>query len=290
MTQPPGGYPPPDPGHRPPVDPFRAPPPDWPAGPREPSRSGQPAQPARPYGPPAQPYGQPTQAYGQPTQAYGEPPPFGEPGPPGGSGPPYQPPGGAAPGGAPGPPPRRRRRGLLILALGLAGVLVLCAGGGVAAWLLTRDPDRDGAETPTVAVQSFLQAVYRDLDPAAAASLVCSEARDEDSLSTKIDEIRAYEETEVDPTFSWTDPTVVDETDELAVLSVTITMTTEHEKTSEQTLHVSVLDKEPHGWWVCDLETVPEDPADEGEPGDEGGPGEEGESGDDESGEDQSGG
>jgi hypothetical protein len=140
--------------------------------------------------------------------------------------------------------------------IALAGALVLCAGGGVATWLLTRDTDTDGAETPTLAVQSFLQAVYQDMDPAGAAALVCSESRDQGALETKIDEIRAYRETAVDPSFAWTDPTVVEELEELALVEVTVTITTGDEKTADQNLRVSVLDKDANGWWVCDLETV----------------------------------
>jgi hypothetical protein len=136
--------------------------------------------------------------------------------------------------------------------------LVLCAGGGVAAWLLLGDGDRGGAETPAAAVQEFLEAVYRERDPAGAAALVCSEARDQAALATKIDELRAYEETQANPRFSWSDPAVVEETGQLTVVSVTITLITDDEKTSEQTLHVSVLDKQARGWWVCDVETAPE--------------------------------
>jgi hypothetical protein len=227
MTQPPTGYPAPDPSRRepPPAGRFREPP-GW----------DQPTQPVQP------------RWAGAPASA-------GPPGP----GSPYQPPGHPAhhaAGSPPGQPPRRRRRLPLVAALVLAGVLVLSAGGGVAAWLLTRDGDQDGAETPAGAVQSFLQAVYRDLDPAAAASVVCSEARDEGSLRAKIDDIRSYAETELNPSFSWSEPALVEQTGELATLAVTVTMTTGDEQTAQQTLHVRVLDKAPHGWWVCDLETV----------------------------------
>jgi hypothetical protein len=145
---------------------------------------------------------------------------------------------------------------MIIAVIALAGALVLCAGGGGAAWLLTRDPDRNGAESPTVAVQSFLQAIYHDQDAGSAADLVCSEARDQASLETKINEIRTYQETEVNPTFEWTEPDVVDETEELAVVDVTVTMTTADEKTADQNLRVSVLDKAENGWWVCDVQTV----------------------------------
>lgn len=245
MTQPPEGYPPPDP--------RRPQPPTWPGSP--PPAPGHPTGPG--YRPPPEPGLQaPSAGYPPPGAPYPGPgyTPSGSGG-PGYGGPPYGPPGGIPPVPLPGPPPRRRRM-LLIGAAVLAGVLVLCAGGGVGAWLLTRDPDRNGADSPSGAVQSFLRAVYQDLDPAAAAALVCSEARDQDALKTKIQEIRAYEETALQPRFSWNDPAVVEQTDQLMVLAVTVTMTTDDEKTAEQTLHVSVLDKQQRGWWVCDLETV----------------------------------
>jgi len=265
MTQPPDGYPPPDPRrYEPPTWPGSPPPsPGYPPPGSGPSR--------RPDYPPPEP-GYPPPGSGPPAPSAGYPPPGAPyPGPghpvpgsggPGYGGPPYGPPGGIPPVPLPGPPPRRRRRMLLIGAAVLAGVLLLCAGGGVGAWLLTRDPDRSGADSPSAAVQSFLRAVYQDLDPAAAAALVCSEARDQDALETKIEEIRAYEETALQPRFSWNDPSVVEQTEELMVLAVTVTMITGDEKTAEQTLHVSVLDKQQHGWWVCDLQTVGDPPPD----------------------------
>jgi hypothetical protein len=260
MTQPPGGYPPPEPGdrHPPPADPFYAPPSWEPPTPYQ-SSYPPPPPPASPPPPPTNPYTAPTSPYlppgsTVPMAAPGSPPPSSPYGPPGG-GPPYGPPGGAPP-YPPGPPPRRRRRWLVIGTIALAGALVLCAGGGVAAWLLTRDPDRNGAESPTVAVQSFLQAVYHNQNAAQAADMVCAEARDEASLETKINEIKTYQETEVNPTFEWTEPAVVEEREQLAIVAVTVTMTTGDEKTADQNLQVSVLDKESNGWWVCDLETV----------------------------------
>lgn len=170
----------------------------------------------------------------------------------------------------------------MIAAIAAAGVLVLCLGGGVAGWLLfLRDTDRGGAETEVAAVQAFLQAVYHDQDPAAAAALVCSQARDESALSTKIDELRQHEESEVNPRFTWTSPEEVERSEELAVLAVTVTMTTDEEKITSQLLHLSVLDKDPHGWWVCDVEALeppeePEEPAGDPteSPGEEEGDGE----------------
>jgi hypothetical protein len=252
MTQPPGGYPPPDPGeqHPPPADPYYSPP-NW-GPPAVPGPPGSPAQPTQPI---------------PPTPSYPPPPPPSSGGPyapppysPGGEYPqptsPYLPPGSAVPYSyPPAPPPRRRRGPALVVIVAVVAVLVLAAG-GVTAWLLTRDPDRNGAQNPTAAVESFLQAVYVDQDPAAAADLVCSQARDEDALEAKINEIRSYQETQVNPTFSWDEPTVVEERDGLTLVQVTVSMVTGDEKTADQNLQVSVLDKDANGWWVCDLQTI----------------------------------
>jgi hypothetical protein len=257
MTQPPGGYPPPDPGeqHPPPADPFYAPPgwgpPTTPASQDPPTQPipGQPSQPTQPI-PPPPPYSPP------PTGPYSVPPPPS--GSPHSSQPtsPYLPPGSSMPYSYPPGPPPPRRRGPMIVAIVAAAALLVLGGGGIAAWLLTRDPDRNGAESPTVAVQSFLQAVYHDQDPAAASAMVCSEARDEAALETKINEIRSYQQTQVNPTFSWTEPAVVEEGTELAVVEVTVTMVTGDERTADQNLRVSVLDKDANGWWICDIQNV----------------------------------
>jgi hypothetical protein len=53
------------------------------------------------------------------------------------------------------------------------------------------------------------------------------------------------------------------------VVAVTVTMTTGDEKTANQNLQVSVLDKQGNGWWVCDLAAV--DTASTPPPGDESG-------------------
>ena len=231
MTQPPAGYPPPE-GYQPPSEyeiparhrPGYQPPAEYeiPARQQPPADYGPPVS-----GPPRPPYGPPPGGTQQPP--YGSPPPAG--------------------------PPRRRALPLLIIAA-VAGLLVLCGGGGLGAWLLLRDTDRDGAASPTAAVTAFLEAVYHDHDPERAAGLVCSEARDQDALAAKINEIAAYEGTQVDPTFRWSEPAVIEQTDEVTVVAVTITMITGDERIADQLMHVSVLDKQPHGWWVCNLETV----------------------------------
>lgn len=133
--------------------------------------------------------------------------------------------------------------------------LLLVGGGAAATWFLVHDPEV-GADNPEVAVESFLHAVYRDLDPTAAASLVCSAARDEASLATKVEEIRAYQETALEPRFQWNQPTVVEQTEEITTVEVTVTLTTQDERVANQHLQVSVLDRGDRGWWVCDVTVV----------------------------------
>jgi hypothetical protein len=179
-------------------------------------------------------------------------PPESHPAPPGHNVPPEQlPPSHRAIGGG-------ARRGLMIAVVIVAAALVL-SGISVGAWLLLSDSDRDGAAAPTDAVDAFLQAVYRDQDAAEASALVCSEARDEQALQEQIDSIRAFQDDYPGPSYTWGEPQVTDETDELAIVVVTVTMITGDERTADQELRVSVLNKAPHGWWVCDVQSPPAD-------------------------------
>lgn len=171
------------------------------------------------------------------------------------------------PSGRPTPaPPFGVRRGMAITAIALVALLVI-AGGLLAAWLL-RDGERDGAGDPVAAVNSFLTAVYQQQDAAGASAQVCSEARDQAAMETKIASIREYQDTHADPRFVWDAPEVVDESDELAIVSVKLTVITGDEKTADQTLHVTVLDKQARGWWVCDVDSVPDGGPDGGPDGD----------------------
>jgi hypothetical protein len=136
--------------------------------------------------------------------------------------------------------------------LALVITLLLCGGGGVSAFLLLRNAESgEGAPDPATAVQEFLTAVYRDKDASAASDLVCSEARDAKKISSKVDEVKAYDNQYDRPQFAWDDPAVAGETDEQATVSVALTMTTQDEKTSRQQLTFTVVKKT--GWWVCEI-------------------------------------
>ncbi len=147
--------------------------------------------------------------------------------------------------------PRRRRTGLWV-SLALAVILLLCGGGGVSAYLLLRDSENgDGAPDPATAVNRFLTAVYKDRDATAAGGLVCSEARDTEKVSAKVDEVKGYDTRYDHPSFTWESPSVASESDERALVSVGITMTTQDEKTARQQLTFTVVKKT--GWWVCEV-------------------------------------
>lgn len=167
------------------------------------------------------------------------------------------------------PPKTRTRRVMVITALALAVVLVI-SGGAFAAWLLLlRDSDQDGASDPAAAVNSFLEAVYRKQDAAAASAQVCSEARDEAALEIKVSTISEYDDAYTRPRFTWSEPEIIEESGQLAIVSVIVTMTTGDDKTADQTLHVSVLDKQARGWWVCDVNSVQAAPEEDTDGGDE---------------------
>ncbi|MFC6015516.1 hypothetical protein ACFP2T_04805 [Plantactinospora solaniradicis] len=185
------------------------------------------------------------------------PPPYGQPG-FGQSGPgdPYPDAAGAAtaPGYAPiglAPAPRKRR-GLLFASIALATTLLFCVGGGVSAYLLLRNADRgEGAAEPAAAVDDFLKAVYTDRDADRAASLTCPEARDDDKIAAKVEEVTEQTSTHDTPRFRWTEPKIDEQDTERALVSTTLTMTTGDERTVDQLLGFIVV--EENGWWVCDV-------------------------------------
>lgn len=182
-------------------------------------------------------------------------PPAGSPGwgqPPGQPGPDQAyPPAGADPAAPAGKP--RKRRGVLIAAIALAVALVLCGGGGLAAFLLLRNSEPGpGAPDPVAAVDRFLTAVYNDQDATQASNLVCAEARDPDKIKKKVDEVRGYAQTYRNPRYRWDPPKVDQQSTEQARVSATVTMTTGDEKTAQQALAFTVLKKDS-GWRVCEI-------------------------------------
>ncbi len=140
----------------------------------------------------------------------------------------------------------------MIASIVLAVVLLLCAIGGVGAFLVLRNVESgEGAAEPVAAVDGFLKAVYSDQDAAKAASLVCGAARDDAAITKKVKEIEGYANTYKTPRFKWDTPKVDEQNTERAIVSVTLTMITGDEKTAEQQMKITVVEKT--GWWVCDV-------------------------------------
>ncbi|MBX7264797.1 hypothetical protein KIF24_01155 [Micromonospora sp. Llam7] len=148
-----------------------------------------------------------------------------------------------------GPP---RKRGALLASVALVVVLLLCVGGGVAAFLTLRNTESgEGAQDPSVAVDDFLTAVYQERDAAKAAKLVCTAARDQDKIRAKVAEVEEYVSTHQSPRFRWDTPTVDNETGDRATVTTTVTVTTADEKIADQDLRFTVIRKT--GWWVCEV-------------------------------------
>ncbi|MEW2379341.1 hypothetical protein AB0883_25035 [Micromonospora sp. NPDC047812] len=155
--------------------------------------------------------------------------------------PPYQPP--AAP---------RKKRGVLIASIALAVILLLCAGGGVVAFLTLRDAENgEGAKEPAVAVDEFLKAVYQERDADRAAGLVCSSSRDEKKIAAKVAEVEKHVSAHQNPRFRWSTPKVDNQTGDRATVTTKVTMTTADEKVADQDLRFTVVKKT--GWWVCEV-------------------------------------
>ena len=144
-----------------------------------------------------------------------------------------------------------RRRSALWVSLALVGTLFLCGGGAVSAYFLLRDADNPGSPDPATAVDRFLTAVYTEQDAAAADDLVCREARDETKIADRVADIKSYADGYTDPVFRWADPKVSDNSEDRALVSVELTMSTADEKSSSQDLEFTVIRKT--GWLVCEV-------------------------------------
>ncbi|MEV6489208.1 hypothetical protein AB0M20_11355 [Actinoplanes sp. NPDC051633] len=145
---------------------------------------------------------------------------------------------------------RRRRSGLWV-SVALTTTLLLCGGGAASAYLLLRDSDAEGAPDPASAVDEFMTAVYTRQDATAAGELVCSEARDREKLTARVEQIKGYAAEYEVPTFRWADPAVDNQNEERATVSVQLTMSTEDEKTAQQQLTFTTIRKT--GWLVCEI-------------------------------------
>lgn len=141
---------------------------------------------------------------------------------------------------------------MLIASIALAVILLLCAAGGVVAFLTLRNAESgEGAKEPAVAVDEFLTAVYQERDADKAAALVCSSSRDEKQIAAKVAEVEKYVSAHQNPRFRWSSPKVDNQTGDRATVTTKVTMTTADEKVADQDLRFTVVKKT--GWWVCEV-------------------------------------
>jgi flagellar basal body-associated protein FliL len=149
-------------------------------------------------------------------------------------------------------PPAEKRRGGLWVSLALTLILLLCGGGAVSAYFLVSNADTGkGAPDPATAVNRFMTAIYTQQDADVADELICRQARDKTKLAARVNEIKNYANQYAGPTFRWTEPQVNGQTDERAVVTVQLTLSTDDEKQAQQTLTFTTIHKT--GWLVCDV-------------------------------------
>lgn len=150
------------------------------------------------------------------------------------------------------PAESRKSRSGLWVSLALTVILLLCGGGAVSAYFLISNADTGkGAADPASAVNRFMTAVYAQQDATTAETLVCRQARDKAQLSARVTQIKDMSRQYENPTFRWDDPAVSDQTDDHATVTVALTLSTDDEKTAEQTLTFTTVHKT--GWLVCDI-------------------------------------
>jgi flagellar basal body-associated protein FliL len=216
----------------------------WPAPP-QPGYGEQPGYPGAP-----QPgYGEQPAYPGAPQ--YGQQPgfpPYGQPG-----FPPYGQQPGFPPYGQPAPPPKKSRA--LLVTLIVVALLVVLGGGGIGVYFATQPKETGkGQASPTLAVDGFLTAVFKNQDPNQAANFVCAHSLKKDKLTAKIKEIKDQGRKYDSPRYTWNAPTV-DKTDKSeATLSVTVKLSTADEQAAQQNL--KIITTKGDGWFVCEVSQV----------------------------------
>ncbi len=148
-----------------------------------------------------------------------------------------------------------RRRGRLIATLVLGVMVLLCAGGGFGAYVITLNLEPHGQSTPARAVDGFLRSVYDSKDAEQAANYVCRTARDPRELVKKIREVKAAERKYRSPKYTWPDPQVGQVKGSTAVVTTDVTLSTADEKVAVQHLRFTVIKQK--GWFVCEVTRTP---------------------------------
>ncbi len=158
----------------------------------------------------------------------------------------YPPPPGPA---EPEQPPRSRRT--LVITLIVLAVVLVCGSGGTAAYLLANRIDEPGQATPAAAVDGFLSAIFHDKSADKAVTYVCSTARNKPTLTTKINELRSYQQGYPTSLFSWSTPVIQSQNSDTATVTVTIRFASSDERIAEKKL--TFLTVNESGWRVCEV-------------------------------------
>ncbi|HEX5740355.1 MAG TPA: hypothetical protein VFY17_02235, partial [Pilimelia sp.] len=160
---------------------------------------------------------------------------------------------GAAPAAAPVAPPRRRRLGrrAVLLTVATAGVL-LCGGGALTYWLVTRETVGEGAADPMAATERFLRAVYQERNAATAADVTCPQVEDRTAVASRVTEVTEALGRYDGAAVSWSAPQLAaGATAERADLTVALTLTTADEREARQNLRVTTV--RDGAWYVCEV-------------------------------------
>jgi hypothetical protein len=166
---------------------------------------------------------------------------------------PYPPGGYPQRGLPPGPPAPRKRRTGLVVGIVLVIVLLLCAGGGVTAYVLVQNSQPTGAADPKAAVDGFLTAVFASHNAQEAADFVCPDARDDEQLEALVNQVTSFESQFDSPQTKWVTPPVqVD--GKTGSATVKLELTTANEQVAEKQIRLLLVDR--RGWWVCDVESA----------------------------------
>jgi hypothetical protein len=147
-------------------------------------------------------------------------------------------------------PPKRKRRVGLIIGIVLTVVLLMCAGGGVAAYFLVQNSQPIGQATPNKATLGFLNAIYADHDAAAATGFICPAARDSAKINKVITDLTAFEQQYDTPVVIWDTPVISTEK-VTGTAHISLTLKTEDERVTTKKIVLDLLNS--RGWWVCDV-------------------------------------
>jgi hypothetical protein len=142
-----------------------------------------------------------------------------------------------------------RARSGLITSLVFGVLLLLCAGGGVGAFILVSTLEGRGANTPAVAADTLLTGIFVERDEVKASKYLCSDIEPA-RITQKINEANRLLEREPDAKYSWEMSNKTQSKDK-AVINATVTAQSAKRIISTQRLEITIISN--GGWRVCGL-------------------------------------